>query len=80
MNNGSKPANPAFLLVETGEHPNDLSGLTKREMFAMAAMQAIIPLKGVDTWNLSRNEEGCTDDIAMAAVRCADELLKALEP
>lgn len=73
MNNANLPANatPYMDLTETGgELYCDNTGLTKREMFAMHAMQGILA-------NL-----GCTHEksrVAIYAVDFADNLLRELE-
>ena len=65
LNNADQPASPT---VHTNAH---LNGLTKREQFAMAAMQGILSDSEI---NYSKVEF-----MAIEAVTCADELLKALE-
>ena len=72
MKNADKPAYPvpSMSLVD---------GLTKREMFAMAAMQGIL----ASTWGRRNSGEGkcelLLDQIIPASIKCADALLKALE-
>ena len=64
--NGSTPANPA-------QHTVDYLGLTKREMFAMAAMQGLL--------SANATYGGRTDDnvsLSRNAVQIADALLKEL--
>ena len=68
MNNADEPASP---IVETNEDVCVSIGLTKREQFAMAAMQGL--LADSET-NYSKVEF-----MAAEAVYCADALLKALE-
>jgi hypothetical protein len=71
MNNGDKPAY-AHCMVDPSSGASLIEpGLTKREMFAMAAMQGI--LSG------HMASEGREQSIADQSVRMADELLKALE-
>lgn len=76
--NGNTPAYP----TRPEQTPN-LNGLTKREAFAMAAMQGLIS-------QANSNEEASdkytvnggwvhAETIGLTAVQCADELLKALE-
>ncbi len=63
--NGDKPAAPV-------DGAARYSGLTKREMFAMAAMQGFL---GADiNWNKTSFVDVCHD-----AVKCADALLAELE-
>ena len=73
MNNGDKPASPLDSTAEfdvVKGYTFDMCGLTKREAFAMAAMQG--NLKGSTIF-------GSKDELAEAAVKLADALLKALE-
>lgn len=90
MDNKNKPIAPVYgadkrLLIDDGinedyiKQSNAFVGLTKREYFAGLAMQSLIRNQGETTYNLSRNREGLADDIAAAAIRCADELLKQLK-
>lgn len=67
MENKDKPAYPTNARMHS-----DAVGLTKREMFAMAAMQGLssCPIPG------SHNRP---DEIASSAIKIADELLKQLE-
>jgi hypothetical protein len=61
---------PAFpVKIHESERLNEykLLGLTKREMFAMAAMQGAVA------------QYSDPKEIAMHAVQCADELLKQLD-
>ena len=86
-NNGDLPAMPV-LLTETmvaamengaGAAVDRISGLTKREMFAMAAMQGFC----ADIVNVYENlcgaDEVPTDYLARQAVFAADALLAELE-
>lgn len=78
MKNSSEPA-----FAAGAENWNQM-GLTKREMFAMAAMQGILSSLdknangGNDTFHVN---DGWTEAtrIAKDAINCADELLKQLE-
>lgn len=75
MENGKKPAYPAMDM--NSYHGIDRlelrhEGLTKREVFAMAAMQGILA-------NPSWKDQGNTPWIAGVAIVYADELLKQLE-
>jgi hypothetical protein len=80
IENGNKPAYPSEGYVhqqkesgmtQTGDGDHvQFHGLTKRELFAMAAMQGILA-------NPSRSSVG--GNAAKDAVLMADELLKALE-
>lgn len=88
MKNADKPAMPVEIQasndgivrgVQTTEFSGFEIGLTKREYFAAMAMQSIVKIKGVGTYDLSRNYEGVCNDIAQASIRVADELLKQLE-
>jgi len=88
-NNGSKPAHPTlaakingheFIDYNKGYDGKQFGGLTKREMFAMAAMQGIISGFDKDT-----KCNGCYipsseySSLMSQAVQLADELLKQLE-
>jgi hypothetical protein len=73
--NANLPAMPQTnsenLCMQTGTPKPEHSGFTKREMFAMTAMQGLLV-------NAERN--GLTFDTAPAqAVKCADALLAELE-
>lgn len=57
---------------------NGLTGLTKLEAFTMAAMQALIQVNCLSTYQVSRNVEGRNDDIATAAVAIARATLSEL--
>lgn len=79
IKNGDLPAMPAIMLSEVEsngglkyELKTECVGLTKREMFAMAAMQGILS-NGVD---FTTHED---KDVASAAVIHADNLLAELE-
>ena len=71
--NGDLPAMPCGVLQDghnCGEYPLN-SGLTKREQFAMAAMQGLLV-------NAERNSLSF-DTVHTQAVKCADNLLEELE-
>lgn len=81
MSNGNMPANPVKgcdgAFIDDNEINNQWIeqckpslGLTKREAFAMAAMQGIL------SHSFGR---GSTDELAKMATACADSLLKELE-
>jgi hypothetical protein len=71
--NGNKPAYPkikTFKNFQQGETTVDSSnGMTKREAFALAAMQGM----------LSSGTDMNSGDLIYKSVQMADELLKALE-
>lgn len=71
LTNGDQPANP---VVETDNCINIVTGLTKREAFAMAAMQGMS--SHPDFYNMS---ESFADTIVIDCVKFADALLKELE-
>ena len=83
MSNADKPAYPILdkLITEGVDQGLELKhvGMTKREEFAKAAMQSLLHIKGASTYDLARNTEDVCGDIAQAAIRVADELLKQLE-
>jgi hypothetical protein len=66
MDNKYQPAYPVLAVRE-----QDCMGLTKREMFAMAAMQGMLSNGNLETW-MDLNE------IPSLAVKAADELLNNL--
>lgn len=70
-NNGSEPAMPCQPLGQDGMPSYEMTyGLTKREMFAMAAMQSLLSNSaGEYTYN----------EMAEHAVNCANALLEKLE-
>jgi ATP-dependent protease HslVU (ClpYQ) peptidase subunit len=74
MENKDKPAYPSTLGCADGcvypvqQIDNNLGGLTKREMFAMAAMQGLIA-----------QSQCSVDTIAKNAIAMADELLERLK-
>ena len=67
IKNGDEPA--SAIIIDNGE--NVCFGLTKREAFAMAAMQGIMASPHYIRFQADMG-------IAQAAVSAADELLKAL--
>lgn len=80
MNNGDMPTNPVKDCAGTFIDENDFNGewlkqckpsigLTKRESFAMAAMQGIL------SHSFGR---GTPDELARQSIRCADALLEEL--
>jgi len=71
MKNSEMPAMPMPDVgdVAFAEQCRPVRGLTKREMFAMAAMQGLCASNGYNAFNL----------LAQDAVTCADTLLAALE-
>lgn len=78
MENFERPAYPT-----NGRMHSEMTGLTKREMFAMAAMQGLLSNAGY-TQGLEANYKNnvITDMNAMAAreaIDMADQLLKQLE-
>jgi hypothetical protein len=76
--NAEKPAYPTNARMHS-----DAQGMTKRELFAMAAMQGLL----ANSHYLQRLEENFDDDqfddmnvmLVKESVEIADELLKALE-
>jgi hypothetical protein len=79
--NGSKPAYPDPMRGAeqsiSNQTPEKLGqGLTKREMFAMAAMQGLC---GPEYQASESHSYDKADRVARQAVRLADELLKHLE-
>jgi len=78
MKNANKPAMPANLDGHEWQGPTDFDGLTKREMFAMHAMQAMLTSKFVVDFN-GDSLPGENDVLCERAVHYADELLKELE-
>ena len=83
MKNGNLPANPTAIDINEYKgtincpHNKPLLGLTKREAFAMAAMQGI--LSGINSNTPEGEWHGWGEyDFAIHAVRQADALLKQL--
>lgn len=81
MSNANESAYPVMIQsypARDGDYTQHASegGLTKREMFAMAAMQGLLACTADD---LEDNIESTSDGIADYAVECADALLDALE-
>jgi hypothetical protein len=80
MNNGDKPAYPVTLdwdnvqkkVITTTVKP----GLSKREMFAMAAMQGLCANPNVSA---DKSKSDVAQFYASVAIKFADELLKQLE-
>lgn len=80
MKNADKPANPIEINGFGQYAPEAHTGLTKREMFAMHAMQGLL------SSNASLNSSASytrkfqeIDQIASYATLCADSLLAELE-
>ncbi len=84
MNNGDMPASPSGVVSSSDgciyealdAMPKDTWGLTKREAFAMAAMQGML---SNSNQKFSRDIAGYDGKISRSAVMQADALLKALE-
>ena len=88
MKNGNNPAFPyasqdAFVRGGMAEAGISLAGLTKREMFAMAAMQGILANEASIERGISAvlkgTAKGLASHVAGMSVEYADELLKQLE-
>ena len=90
MNNGDKPAYPVEVEhyegkisgMQTGNTTGFEMGLSKRERFAMAAMQGILASRELQKClihDAKHNGDTADNCIAAFAVRQADELLKQLE-
>lgn len=75
MDNADKPAYPIDLNNENGLDLDRHAGLSKREAFAMAAMQGL--LTQMDRYDAEGNY--VFQGLASDAVKLADELLKHLE-
>ena len=74
MNNSDMPAMPIPYQIVDANHEHfkvGSKGLTKREAFAMAALQGLVTLKGSDCAD--------SDITAKQCVRYSNALLKALE-
>lgn len=71
MNQGAMPAYP--LRVAEDGYMSTYRGMSKREAFAMAAMQGM--LSGAPCWPDMRD----SPEIARRSLACADALLAALE-
>jgi len=77
MNNGDMPASP----VVTADNIHH-KGLSKREAFAMAAMQGLVAnshLADVLTSIDSLSDSSAQEVLIRTSVLCADDLLKELE-
>jgi hypothetical protein len=86
MKNADMPAMPVITekrVANTSMSTCDSSGLTKREMFAMNAMQGLLSNSGgVIQGNNYSGTGWCNsdaNDLARLSLECADELLKELE-
>jgi hypothetical protein len=79
---GNFPAFPCQPLNSNGEPRSDLLyGLTKREAFAMAAMQGAMIGVGMEAAKVreeERTEPVNPDEIAIDCIKMADALLKGL--
>ncbi|QDP46621.1 MAG: hypothetical protein Tp1137MES00d2C23059491_40 [Prokaryotic dsDNA virus sp.] len=90
MKNADLPANPQPIALNeteclsTSEHygHNEFNGLTKREMFAMHAMQGLLSNSGGVVQSNSMSGTGfCNSDersLAQWSIACADALLEEL--
>lgn len=81
MSNGNEPAYPVLHTIDGNwvkEPHRELRGLSKREAFAMAAMQGLLANPNV-IWAV-RGELHSAKDIQSIANRLADEQLAALDP
>ncbi len=74
MKNGNQPINPHLVHTNSGEVQEYSKGLTKREYFAIQALQGILSSREL--------QKACNEDRTpwhSFAVEIADELLKELE-
>ena len=79
-NNGDLPAMPSGVLQDShncGEYPLN-TGLTKREQFAMAAMQGLLSGQNGSA-NLYESAPDWVRNVSEASVEFADALLAELE-
>ncbi len=75
LNNGNTPASPTKHNSENFENSNHYTtGLTKREMFAVAAMQGYLSAQSDTTISMPGESE-----VAKESVSYADALLKELD-
>lgn len=83
MENKDKPAYPVTLdwcIVEKKVYTTtEKQGLTKREMFAMAAMQGILAKHGLPSEWTDEDLADKIKSVSIASVIVADQLLKQLE-
>lgn len=73
----SSEAKPGMVRVKGGDKNNSVAtaGLTKREMFAMHAMQGLLANSYGDSWGVEERDSVR----AKQSVKMADALLKELE-
>lgn len=76
MKNADMPAMP---FIEPNAECSVSAGLTKREMFAMAAMQGMLSHPDVKHTNDDEEHENIAHAVAANAVLMADALLSKLE-
>lgn len=82
MENKDKPAYPTQDINPDSGNVESFKGLTKREIFAMTAMQGILYCRELQAAIYSNcNIDGTIPDnaIQIYAIKMADELLKQLE-
>lgn len=72
--NSNRPAHPLNGMGHHVASSVDYKGLTKREIFAMAAMQGLIG----EVFKHDGHELTHAENIARIAIKCADELLRKL--
>ena len=79
MNNGSKPAYPGDMAIRFGQTNDCNEGMTKREAFAMAAMQGMAA--NLSFQHVSDMAGGILGGatVSKAATVLADAMLAALE-
>lgn len=77
IKNANLPASPIEINGFGHYAPEVFSGLTKREMFAMHAMQSMLSSKYVNDFNAG--DADLNIDLCAKAVGYADALLKELE-
>lgn len=70
---------PAYHQVTEWYPDSENRGLTKREMFAMAAMQGLLSNPQYNNPTL-RHDMVTVPDLCAASISYADELIKQLEP
>lgn len=76
MKNSDMPAMPVNTFIQSGDtsqSTSEFSGLSKREIMAMHAMQGLLSSESAKSWYEKH------EDCAEAAVNYADALLKELE-
>ena len=78
MKNADKPAYP--LPKDRDIDSINKNGLTKREIFAIAAMQGILAKESwLERLASEQSENGMIQKVVKASIRISDELLKQLE-